>query len=238
MILNSVSFYPHKKLGRKQILISNIVCSWGNRKARYLCEVTQVVAMSHVWSPMPTNTLDNDNEQVKIPTLLSAPQVSRESWTPLWYTPVSVILTSLIFWHVSLDEEENQRIVSELCPTNKAPQGSCTYKHGIWEHSGVSLGLPEKLLMGWVNTLSFFIEMAVSSSKQDEVNRNLVCKNSSKPVTKDMLGKHMCLPLFPCLLSAGLCQAAPWTAASPGRSWCWDEKHGVEVSWSKSLNCF
>ena len=68
---------------------------------------------------------------------------------------------------MSLDEE-NQRIVSELCPTNKAPQGSCTHEHGILEDTGVSLGLPEKLLMGWVNTLSFFIEMAISSSKHDE----------------------------------------------------------------------
>ena len=117
---------------------------------------------------MPINTLDNDSEQVTIPTLLSAPHMSRESWMPLGYTPVSNSDKSDFLNLISVPlDEENQRIVSGLCPSNKAPQGSCTHEHGIWEHTRVSLGLPEKLLMGWVNTLSFFTEMAVSSSKHE-----------------------------------------------------------------------
>ena len=79
--------------------------------------------MSGLWSPMPINTLDNDSEQVTIPTLLSAPHMSRESWMPLGYTPVSNSDKSDFLNLISVPlDEENQRIVSGLCPSNKAPR--------------------------------------------------------------------------------------------------------------------
>lgn len=114
-----------------------------------MCEVAQIVAMSALWSPAPTNALDNDSEQVTIPTLLSAPSEQRILDTSLVYSSLSNSDKSDFLNLISVPlDEENQRIVSELCPTNKAPQGSCTHEHGIWAHTGVSLGLPEKLHMG------------------------------------------------------------------------------------------